>query len=275
MRAGTVHAPAGGMGDCILMDFHKGFFAVSDGASRNPAASYHFLSRFAEGLDRIRPLDPGIFLSPAAFRSARDEFLAQAGATLEQIPYTESCTFTGLLIARTRRQGARGILLHTGDSLLFQVDARPGSCRQLTTNNFWMVGRSKRYFQIDEIDLPDESVFILATDGISDLGSEGNATTSESIARLSARHPIEGVADEIVESIDLHTPRTDDIGVVVLRPDRLLSAPARFLVGGTGGEEETVYRERCRDGTYEDRYLPAPGAACSGGPSQTGRDDED
>jgi Stage II sporulation protein E (SpoIIE) len=256
MRSGTISArDRAGMGDCILMDFRKGFFAVSDSSSRYPPASRNFLLKFAQGLEDLSSFDAARTFSQEAFDRIGRSILERSEGLLQTIPFTESCTFTGILVMSTEA-GKKGILFHTGDSLLFEVNPVTSEAKEMTTSNFWMVGRSKRFFQVEEMEIPPEAVFILATDGVRDLQSQDRGDRSESLVRVASQVPVEEIPDRVVETIDRRQVPTDDIVVVSLHPDRLRFFDARILLGGTVEGEETHIREERNAGLHEDRYLP-------------------
>ena len=119
VRAGTISSrDRAGMGDCILMDFRRGFFYVSDSSNRYPTASRRFLLKLAHGFEELSFSDPGKTLSLLEFETIGRKVIQRSEDVLRTIPYTESCTITGVLVARTEA-GRKGILFHTGYSLLF------------------------------------------------------------------------------------------------------------------------------------------------------------
>lgn len=256
VRAGTISSrDRTGMGDCILMDLRKGFYAVSDSSNRFPTASRRFMRKLANGWEKLSWPHPGEILSLEAFDHIARGVIEKSEEVLQTVPYTESCTFTGVFVARTEA-GTKGILFHTGDSLLFEVNRKASEARTMTTSNFWMVGKSKRFFQVDEIEIPPESVFILATDGVSDLNSQDHVDRNESLVDFVGRYPVEEIPDRLVEAIDLHQATTDDLVVVCIDPNRLRSSETTILLGGTEDREERRYRKRCRQDFYEDRFVP-------------------
>ena len=256
VRAGTISSrDRAGMGDCILMDFRKGFFAVSDSSNRYPTASRRFLLKLVHGFEAFSLPGPDRILSLEAFGQVSRRIIETSEEVLRKIPYTESCTFTAVLVARTEA-GSRGILFHTGDSLLFEVNRRTSQSRMMTTSNFWMVGRSKRFFQVDEIEIPQEAMLVLATDGVADLSSPDRADKNDSLVDFAARYPVEEIPDRLVEAIDLRKAPTDDLVIIALDPDRLRPFETTILVGGTEEGEERRYRKRSGQDSYEDRYVP-------------------
>lgn len=256
IRPGTISSrDQSGMGDCALMDFRKGFFAVSDSSNRFPTASRRFLRKLATGLEALASPHAGKILGQEEFGRFSRGVINKAEEVLQTIPYTESCTFTGILIARTDA-GQKGILFHTGDSRLYEVNRKTCVSRNMTNNNFWMVGKSKRFYQVEEIEMPPEAVFILATDGVIDLSSEDRVERHESLADFANRYPVDEIPDRLVEEIDLQQPTTDDLVILALDPDQLRSSETTILLGGTDEREESRYRKKCTQDFYEDGYVP-------------------
>jgi hypothetical protein len=256
IRPGTISSrDHSGMGDCALMDLRRGFFAVSDSSNRFPTASRRFLRKLATGLEALDSPDPAKTLSLEEFGRFSRGVIDTAKEVLQTIPYTESCTFTGVQVSKTEA-GQKGILFHTGDSRLYEVNRETRVSRNMTHNNFWMVGKSKRFYQVEEIEISPEAMFILATDGVIDLSSQDRVERHESLADFAGRYPVEEISDRLVEEIDLHEATTDDLVILALDPDRLHSCEATILLGGTDEREESRYRKKCSQDFYEDGYVP-------------------
>ena len=256
IRPGTISSrDQSGMGDCALMDLRRGFFAVSDSSNRFPTASRRFLRKLTTGLEELPSPDPGKIFSPGEFNRLSRSVIDMSEEVLQTIPYTESCTFTGVLVVRTEA-GQKGVLFHTGDSRLYEVDRKTRISRNMTTNNFWMVGKSKRFHQVEEIEIAPETMFILATDGVIDLSSEDRVERHASLADFAIRYPVEEIPDRLVEEIDLQQATTEDLVILALVPDQLRSSETTILRGGTEERAESRYRKKCRQDLYEDGEVP-------------------
>jgi len=255
VRAGTIgERDRTGMGDALVMDLRKGFFAVSDSSTRNPSASRNLLSKFSAALDSRRVLDPGKTLSTEVFGRIRARLIEESEEVLRTIPYTESCTFTGVLVVKTPA-GTRGILWHMGDSLLVQVNVKTAEGKRLTTNNFWMAGRSKQFFQVNDLEFPPEAVVILATDGISDLKRAGGSNTDGFLVEQAVCLPVEEIPDRIADAIDGQGVQTDDIAVISICPARLFSLEKRIVLGGTRQDDEALCTGERSPG-FDGEYVP-------------------
>jgi hypothetical protein len=256
IRPGTISSrDRSGMGDCVLMDLRKGLFAVSDSSNRFPTASRRFLRKLVWALEGLPSPAPRTTLGPEAFERFSRSVVEASEQVMQTIPYTESCTFTGILVGRTAT-GSRGVLFHTGDSLLYEVDRKTRAFRSMTRSNFWMVGKSKRFFQVEEIEIASEAIFLLATDGVADLSSGDQDDRNDSLADFAARYPVEEIPERLIEAIDTREATTDDLVIVALDPNRLRSSEATILLGGTDEQEERRYRSQCREHLHEDGYVP-------------------
>ncbi|MEA3223217.1 MAG: hypothetical protein U9P49_08655, partial [Thermodesulfobacteriota bacterium] len=185
----------------------------------------------------------------------KDSLAGKSQELLKSIPSNESCTFTGLFIAKTDH-GMKGIVFHTGDSLLIRCDLATGEADQLTENNFWMVGRVARFFQVDYVEISDETRFLLTTDGFSDLMLPGGVNRKEFISSLFNRYNVEEIPDAILEKHDSGHGYKDDIGLISFNPNNITFDGKRIIMGGTESRDERVFQERQRQGFYEDAYLP-------------------
>jgi len=245
----------GGVGDCMLLDFGKGFFAVSDSSDRSPSFSRAFMFRFAgllEGLPDIGSRRPFSDMERIALQ-AEVEF--QSGKILSERSLTESCTFTGVLILKAET-GWQGLVLHTGDSLLLQYDPGAGTVRQVTQNNFWMVGRTSRFFQVEYISLTEQTRLLLATDGFSCLKAPAPGRQEDLVRKIFQEYPVEEVPDILIDGYDVRDMAKDDLVLVSLCPARITYRDQRVILGGTTSHAERSFREEQTAGRCEDHYAP-------------------
>jgi hypothetical protein len=243
------------VGDCILLDFVKGFFAVSDSSDRNPSFSRDFMIRFAGMLEGIPDIQSGKTCSDAEQAAIREKLEYQSELILGEMSFSRSCTFTGVLILKTET-GYQGLLLHTGDSLLLQCDLDTGTVRQLTQNNFWMVGRTSRFFQIETISLSKQTRLLLATDGFSCLKTPGPGRREDFVRQLFETHPVEKIVDILMDGYDAHGIARDDLAMVSLHPERIHPLDQRIILGGTTNHLERLFQEGKTTADDDDLYLP-------------------
>jgi hypothetical protein len=218
------------LGDSILMNFSKAFFAVSDSSARSPKASHEFLLRLNKVLDDNFSFHPEILCTSEKLDKIKNDLTRRAEVLFNLTPRGESCTLTGVHIVRTRT-GTKGILFHIGDSFLFQLVPKTGEFKQITKNNVWMVGRSKRFFQVEVFEIKQGTVLILSTDGFSDLNFLNHADRNEFVVKLAGEYPVEDLPDKILENIGGRKTPVDDIGIIFLYPDQLISSELNILMG--------------------------------------------
>jgi len=248
LRPGSLD-PDYGPADAILLDFRRRFFAVSDGSSRNPGTAGFLLARIAVEFENWPELEHYPALSPAGLAKAMTRLKRKVERAMAAVQYFESCTLTGLLLVETS-QGPAGLVVHTGDSLLLHYRPDLG-LRQISQTNFWLAGRSKRLYQLDQVDIPAGSTFLLVTDGLADLVFPAGAGREEPLSRCLKINEIQDGPDRLLERYDLRTSLTDDLSLVAVRPEGLQPCPARVILGRfdraeTGFQPMECSADRCR-----------------------------
>ena len=153
------------VGDAFLLDLKLGLFAVADSPERSPEAAVRFLTRLSTVLRKVR-FDPHVH--DDEWPELKRWFIGTAERVLQQTPKDEICTFTGVCVVDLDGLGQRAILLHLGDSALWTWRPESGEWRQLTHPNFWMVGRTRNFYQVEEILVEHDAVFVLGSDGFKD-----------------------------------------------------------------------------------------------------------
>ncbi len=216
--------------DVIFMDLRKGLFAVADGAGRARGSSQRFLARFARVAARFRGIDWANLHRSSEIPVILDRFKTATESILAETPYGDASTFTGLLLLQCDT-GPAGILYQCGDSLLLQYTQETG-LRQISKTNFWMVGRSKKLYQAGAFPVPPGSVFILATDGISDLRFSEPARMEGCLARSIRENPVESVPGDLLARYDVSTLPVDDLALIAVRPEGLGASREQVFLGG-------------------------------------------
>jgi hypothetical protein len=244
-----------GVGDCALLDFSKSLFAVADASDRNPSASRDFIVLFAQMMEEKALLSAHRTYSAAEVSVLKERLTVESEKLLASLPFRDGCTFTAVLLLQTA-DGMAAIVIHTGDSLLISFDLDAHTACQITSNNFWMVGRSQRFFQIDNLPICSTTRLLLATDGISDISVPPGAGREEFILGLFKACGPDALPDRLLGKVDIRPDGWDDTAIIAIDP----SAKARFsgciIIGGTTGLEEGSYQEERSRGMYADRYTP-------------------
>jgi serine/threonine protein phosphatase PrpC len=235
VQGGSIGASrSAGVGDCMLLEFSKGFFAVSDASDRDPSVSHAFMERFTRMLADNESLSASRIYGDVEKEILMDRFIGDAKQLLPLFSFGEGCTFTGILFLKT--MGAmRAVILHTGDSLLFSCNLRTGDGFQFTKNNFWMVGRSQHYFQIEELPVDRDTRLLLATDGIGELLNAAGMDRELKILNLFKTERIENVPDSLFMADNSPVETWDDAAIIALDPFSMPAHSDRFIFGGTSG----------------------------------------
>ncbi|MCX5852877.1 MAG: SpoIIE family protein phosphatase [Deltaproteobacteria bacterium] len=265
LRAGSTGSlQAAGVGDGILIHPDKAFFAVGDGSDRNPRAVRQAMECFVALLEGFPGLKAGRIYREEEAAELRDSVLLAAAGLIRDLYPSDGCTFTGILLFRTAG-GFRGLLFHAGDSLLYRIDTESGETQRLTENNFWFVGRTSRFSQVEEIPLRPSSLLLLATDGFAALlpSGEGDGTSLGEVCR---RHPVEELPDLLFDRYDRPGEVLDDAAVLCLVPAGQTGGSCQpIILGGTNAEEEKQRSKDIREHPPGDCYqsgTPDTAAGC-------------
>lgn len=246
-----------GVGDCALFDFSSGLFAVADGSDRDPAASRHFMATFSRTIRQLLRNSAETILSAREVSNIKEALSAESERLLCSMPFGTGCTFTGVLLLRTP-EGISAILMHTGDSLLISCDLQASRACQSTVDNFWLVGRSQRFFQIEIIPVSDSTRLLLATDGLSGIPFPAGTTRDGFILSLFETCSPDEVPDRILGNAGPPAAGRDDASVIAVNPSALEYLPQLLILGGTGIYEERLFEEERARGSLADRYAPVP-----------------
>jgi serine/threonine protein phosphatase PrpC len=221
-----------GVGDCLLLDFRRSFFAASDSSDRNSSASRSLLMQYAGLLDGFPGLKSGEVYTAQRVDRIKNDLVDRSEKLLRSLSFSDSCTLTGFLILKTL-EGTKGVLVHTGDSLLIAYHPENGGFRQITKSNFWMVGQTQRYYQVETLNIEKGTRFILATDGFSGLDVPKGKERNHFFQDLFDGQPIEAIPDTLVDRFDASHPGKDDLGLVIFDPHVLPFDHAWIVFGGT------------------------------------------
>jgi serine/threonine protein phosphatase PrpC len=155
----------------------------------------------------------------------------QTEAVLSGMKGNALCTFTGIRILKMRK-GMKGILMHTGDSSLYEC--APGNKRitKLTKSNFWMVGKTDRFYQFDLVDIKPDVLLLLATDGIPDLTNTSGDNYNNDTSRIIFSHPVEEIPQRLIDEVTKQCGLNDDAAILSVLPRQLHASDRRILLEG-------------------------------------------
>ncbi|HDP79967.1 MAG TPA: hypothetical protein ENN21_03895, partial [Spirochaetes bacterium] len=146
-----------GNGDCLLLDFKNGIFAVSDSSERFPQSSRDLLCRLAGLLDTEGvPGNAGAW--DILMRKVYDGQKYHFKATLSCAAVNED------------ESGVSVMVVHGGDSTVMVTDTMDGSIRHLTMPDMNFAGRSRKLSIVGEWRVQKRSErIVLCSDGMWDL----------------------------------------------------------------------------------------------------------
>jgi len=243
-----------GVGDCILLDFSKWFFAVGDSPEWNTSSSRVFMIKFDRMLADCLDNSSDCVYSQQEWADLKDVIVQHTHMLLESILFEVNCTFTGILIANTDL-GREGIVFHTGDSLLYQCNNKTGKSSLVTQSNFWMIGKTKQLYQVDTMVIEESTRLLIATDGLSDIDVTDGVDRNEFIGNLFQENAVENIPCVLLDRGRLKQGYVDDVGIITINPNELYSDDKIVVIGGTTSNVEQMFQERVANEYYQDNYI--------------------
>lgn len=246
-----------GNGDCILLDFKHGVYAVADGSERFPWASRDLLMRLRSSLSRSGA--PGTLGEWIAMLN--DEVYSGQ-------KYQHKTTFSCVAVAG---DGAERTLFiaHGGDSAVTIVDPSSGAFLFQTGRDMNFAGRSKMIADCTEHRIEDRGLrVVVSTDGFNDLLRYCKRhSLYPRLSRVLADVPVDRICEEMHRVLGEHggSFEHDDIGLVVIDPFAPVTPrDAAVLIGGTRPHDESRYLAARTDGEGESWVPEERWAACDG-----------
>ncbi len=243
-----------GMGDCLYLDFCCGFFAVADGSDRNTSASREFMGMFSRMLTDKLSLSACKVYTVQEIIALKEQLIFEAEKLLVEFSFRDSCTFTGVLLVKTN-SGIIAVIFHMGDSVLISCNLRLKTFRQVTKGNFWMVGRSQHFFQVEELPVDDDTRLFLATDGIRDIPILPRKSSEELVLELFNTGSPDDIPDLLSSMHKDSFSGYDDLAIIAIDPCSLSNSAGRFIIGGTSTNEERAFQSEKNQGLYQDQYI--------------------
>lgn len=239
-----------GNGDCLLLDFGRALFALSDSAERYPSASRDLLARFVQGLGGADT--PG---SPEGWLAAVNS--AYAGQ-----PYHHKTTFC-CAVLESSGSGSALTVLHGGDSIVYVACRDTGEILFCTAPNMNFAGRSPAIHHIERVPLArgTERV-VLCSDGLADMAKNSGVSGEEFMRQVFTREI--GTIPERVRDLagawdgGGRSGHFDDVGVIAFDPARLDGSDRmRILMGGTTPHHERDFQASGIAREPEERWVRA------------------
>jgi len=214
--------------DAVFLDLQKGVFAVADGAGRASGASRRLMARFGDALACVDGMDWAVMYPDSDLPTVLERFRKSVESMLATIPYGDATTFTALKLLRCG-SGIIGILCQCGDSLMFQYDPQSG-LRQITQTNFWLAGRTKEVYQAEAFWTPPGAVYLLATDGLSDLHFPGPPGMLTCLHRSIQNTRVDQVPENLLAQYDHSLQPVDDVALIAVSPDHFEPTESQVIM---------------------------------------------
>jgi hypothetical protein len=217
-------------GDCIILDFENRFFGLSDSSDRDPDASKRFLVQFDCLLSSIAPKPNAVqIFGSKDLKRWVDDLTRKTNSLLLDLKGNGSCTFTGLHFLNTSN-GLVSVLMHTGDSSLYEFVPNKQTLFRRTENNFWMVGRTDKLYQVTTFEFGSKSIFIMATDGMSDLRDASTSLPKERALKILCQNAVEDIPRELIIHEILESGLYDDVAVIAIAPQQLIASNRKIMI---------------------------------------------
>ena len=224
-----------GNGDCLLLDFRNGIFAVADATERFPQASRMLLERLAAEISGAGP--------PAN----ASEFETLLSRVWSQQKFIHKTTLSCLVLLDDE-EGRAALLANNGDSSIIALNANNGTTLVRTAVDMNFAGRSRRPNPVTKIALNQPgTTIVLATDGLSDIGdirAAGIAAKPDHLSRWIGE--CKRSKSEVLE--------IDDIGVIAVAAAYLPADCDTVIMGGTRPGRETNFVRSSRPKAAMDRW---------------------
>lgn len=225
LRVGKPGVPCG---DAILIDPSRGFFAVGDSSDREPRAARRFMISFSDLLHDIPIPSVRDSVPEHALEDLMQTIIQRSRSMLEEEPIKGTTTFTGVLLFGTN-PARKAMLFHAGDSVLLAWHPRNG-VRWATQKNFWLIGKTRHFYQAALFDVAPGERFLLASDGLQDLTPPEGQGIEAYIAELCTTQAVEDIPDILLAVCDTKTLGRDDLALLALAPDRALPDAEAVIV---------------------------------------------
>ncbi len=237
-----------GNGDCLLMDFQRLFFAISDSTDRWPDASRNIFNRLTD------------YLSKMELPQNEDEWLRLINRLYATQQYLYRATFTGIAIKNSEGR-KKAVIIHGGDSITLIVDVKEGSIKFQTTSNMNFVGRAKCIPEAFTIPLySGTEIIIMGSDGIADIARLSGLKLEDMCIAAASRYSVDEVPHRISHLLDSFEGEIqhDDIGIIAIDPHKIEpAAKLSVLMGGTMPGDEKRYSSQLKGGNVSDRWMNA------------------
>ncbi len=219
-----------GNGDCLLLDFSRLIFAVSDGSERYTHASRILLERFA-GVISEQDVSPDISVLK---KSVEAIYSGQK--------YTHKCTFSFVAFYKNRGEVTASIS-SGGDSMVIVADSSDGSIIFKTSSDMNFAGRSKNVPGISTLTLKNRKLrVIVATDGFTEALNRIEKSEHGRLPEWLFKGSVCGIAGKFRQRFKRkRVINYDDIGMIIIDPFAVCHDDMAIVIGGTLPSKEALF----------------------------------
>lgn len=223
-------------GDSFLINLKRRIFAVADSPDWNHWKSRDFLDEFNQMIETTLSEYPDLLSDVRCIERTQKIIAERTNQLIHDSTYLETTTFTALIVVGDRVAGQKeklgGIMLHCGDTCLYEADLKSKRVVQLSTPDLCFVGKTKKLSQVKITTIDEHTRYILCSDGLMVLLRNRNFPTFEDLLLDSLQNnPAHKVPETLIHhygrGIDLH----DDITAIALDPNKLAGDGSTYLYG--------------------------------------------
>lgn len=231
-RAASSRQPVSGVGDSILINFSRRLFAVADSPDSNPTASRGFLQAFNHAIEQLVLSQPDLLEVACSGERLKTNVAATVNQVVRSVDYRSSTTFSCIMLAHAQNRPV-ALILHSGDSCIFRIDAVENSIEQVSWSSLNFVGKARALSQVELLDVSDSTRFVLCSDGLQALVRNPRNLSLRSILLEAGKHSeVHAIPDLLMDRYGRHIELPDDIAIVAFDPHRLPVNGQTMLLGG-------------------------------------------
>ncbi len=221
-------------GDSLLINLKRQIFAVADSTEWDANISKELLEAFNRQTEEIFQLYGNIEGDNNSLKAFCDLLIDNINKLIFKIRYPCSTTFSCLIVL-PGTNGKKGLILHCGDSLIFEIRQNKGQISQLTTTTLNLAGRVDKLTQVSMIDIEEDSKFVLCSDGLLTLTRiNGNQSLPQILINGFSQVDVDKIPNLLIDHAGKGLDFVDDTTIITLHPFLLPQSDEVILWGGAG-----------------------------------------
>ena len=223
-------------GDSLLINLKRRIFAVADSTEWNANISKDLLERFNIQIEEIYQLFGNIEGDDDRLNAFCNLLIENTNKLIFEIRYPNSTTFSCLIIL-PGTNGKKGLILHCGDSLIFEIRQKKGHISQLTNTTLNLAGRVDKLTHVLMIDIKDDSKFVICSDGLTILTRmTGSYSLPQILMEVFSQAGIDMIPNLLIDRLGKDLDFIDDTTIITIHPYLLpLSDSDEVILWGGAG----------------------------------------